>query len=35
VLRRGQTGYVRNYAGVVGVGVVALLLWFVLGRGIV
>jgi NADH-quinone oxidoreductase subunit L len=35
VLRRGQTGYVRIYAGVVGVGVVALLLWFVLGRGIV
>jgi NADH-quinone oxidoreductase subunit L len=35
VLRKGQTGYVRNYASMVGVGVVALLLWFVLGRGIV
>jgi NADH-quinone oxidoreductase subunit L len=34
VLRKGQTGYVRNYASLVGVGVVALLLWFVLGRGI-
>jgi NADH-quinone oxidoreductase subunit L len=33
-LRRGQTGYVRNYAGVIGVGVVLLLGWFVLVRGI-
>jgi NADH-quinone oxidoreductase subunit L len=35
VLRKGQSGYIRNYAGVVGVGVVALLLWFVIGRGII
>jgi NADH-quinone oxidoreductase subunit L len=34
VMRKGQSGYVRNYAGVLGIGVVALLLWFVLGRGI-
>jgi NADH-quinone oxidoreductase subunit L len=32
--RKGQTGYVRNYAAVIGIGVVALLVWFVLGRGI-
>jgi NADH-quinone oxidoreductase subunit L len=34
-LRKGQSGYVRNYAGALGIGVVALLLWFVLGRGII
>jgi NADH-quinone oxidoreductase subunit L len=33
-LRKGQTGNVRNYAGIVGVGVVALLVWFVVGRGV-
>jgi NADH-quinone oxidoreductase subunit L len=34
VLRRSQTGYVRNYAGIIGVGVVLLLGWFVVARGI-
>jgi len=34
LLRRGQTGNVRNYAGIVGVGVVLLLAWFVIGRGV-
>jgi NADH-quinone oxidoreductase subunit L len=34
VLRRGQTGFVRTYAGIIGVGVVALLAWFVVVRGI-
>ena len=34
VVRRGQTGNVRNYAGIVGVGVVLLLAWFVLARGV-
>jgi NADH-quinone oxidoreductase subunit L len=34
VVRRGQTGNVRNYAGIVGVGVVLLLAWFVIVRGI-
>ncbi len=34
VVRRGQTGNVRNYAGIVGVGVVLLLAWFVIGRGV-
>jgi NADH-quinone oxidoreductase subunit L len=33
-LRTAQTGNVRNYAGVVGVGVVLLLAWFVVGRGV-
>lgn len=33
-VRRGQTGNVRNYAGIVGVGVVLLLAWFVVGRGV-
>jgi NADH-quinone oxidoreductase subunit L len=32
--RRSQTGYVRQYAGVIGVGVVLLLAWFVLFRGV-
>jgi NADH-quinone oxidoreductase subunit L len=32
--RRVQTGNVRNYAGILGVGVVLLLLWFVIGRGV-
>jgi len=34
VARRGQTGNVRNYAGIVGVGAVLLLAWFVVGRGV-
>ena len=34
VVRKGQTGNVRNYAGIVGIGVVLLLAWFVLARGI-
>ena len=33
-IRKGQTGNVRNYAGVVGIGVVLLLAWFVIGRGV-
>jgi NADH-quinone oxidoreductase subunit L len=33
-IRKLQTGNVRNYAGIVGVGVVLLLAWFVLGRGV-
>jgi NADH-quinone oxidoreductase subunit L len=33
VVRRAQTGNVRNYAGIVGVGVVLLLAWFVVVRG--
>ena len=32
--RKAQTGNVRNYAGIVGVGVVLLLAWFVVGRGV-
>ena len=30
---KAQNGNVRNYAGIVGVGVVLLLVWFVVGRG--
>jgi NADH-quinone oxidoreductase subunit L len=33
-IRKAQTGNVRNYAGIVGIGVVLLLLWFVIGRGV-
>jgi NADH-quinone oxidoreductase subunit L len=33
-VRKGQTGYVRQYAGVIGIGVVLLLGWFVVVRGI-
>jgi NADH-quinone oxidoreductase subunit L len=33
-IRKGQTGNVRNYAGIVGAGVVLLLLWFVVARGV-
>jgi len=33
-IRKAQTGNVRNYAGIVGVGVVLLLAWFVIGRGV-
>jgi NADH-quinone oxidoreductase subunit L len=32
-IRKGQTGYVRQYAGVIGIGVVLLLGWFVVIRG--
>jgi NADH-quinone oxidoreductase subunit L len=34
VLRKGQTGNIRNYAEVLGVGVVLVLAWFVIGRGV-
>ena len=30
-LRKGQSGYVRAYAGFIGLGVVVLLAWFVVG----
>jgi NADH-quinone oxidoreductase subunit L len=33
-LRKGQSGYVRGYAAIIGIGVVGLLAWFVLVRGI-
>ena len=33
-LRKGQTGNMRNYAGIVGIGVVVLLGWFVIARGL-
>jgi NADH-quinone oxidoreductase subunit L len=33
-LRKGQTGFIRNYAGILGVGVVLLLAWFVIVRGV-
>ena len=33
-VRRAQTGNVRNYAGILGVGIVLLLAWFVIGRGV-
>ncbi|MEL6891630.1 MAG: hypothetical protein AAFP84_08545 [Actinomycetota bacterium] len=32
--RHAQTGFVRQYAGVIGVGVILLLVWFVVIRGI-
>jgi NADH-quinone oxidoreductase subunit L len=32
--RKSQTGYVRTYAGFIGLGVVGLLIWFVVVRGI-
>ena len=32
-LRKGQTGFVRGYAAIIGVGVVVVLGWFVLVRG--
>ena len=32
--RKAQTGYVRQYAAIIGVGVVLLLSWFVVIRGI-
>jgi NADH-quinone oxidoreductase subunit L len=33
-VRRVQTGNMRNYAGIVGIGVVLMLLWFVVVRGV-
>jgi len=33
-VRRLQTGNVRNYAGIVGAGVVLVLVWFVIVRGV-
>ena len=33
-VRKGQTGFIRGYAAIVGVGVVLMLAWFVLGRGV-
>ena len=33
-VRRVQTGNMRNYAGIVGVGVVLMLVWFVVLRGV-
>ncbi len=33
-VRKGQTGFVRQYAGVIGIGVVLLLVWFVVIRGL-
>jgi NADH-quinone oxidoreductase subunit L len=33
-LRKGQSGFVRGYAAIIGIGVVGLLAWFVLVRGI-
>jgi NADH-quinone oxidoreductase subunit L len=33
-IRKGQTGNIRNYAGILGIGAVVLLAWFVLARGV-
>ena len=33
-LREGQTGNMRNYAGIIGIGAVVLLGWFILVRGV-
>ena len=33
VIRKSETGNVRNYAAILGLGVVLLLVWFVVGRG--
>jgi NADH-quinone oxidoreductase subunit L len=33
-VRKGQTGFIRGYAAIVGLGVVLMLAWFVLGRGV-
>ncbi len=33
-IRKGQTGNMRNYAGILGIGAVILLGWFVLARGV-
>ena len=32
--RLTTTGNLRNYASIIGIGVVALLAWFVIGRGV-
>jgi len=32
-LRKGQSGFVRGYAAIIGIGVVGLLAWFVVVRG--
>jgi NADH-quinone oxidoreductase subunit L len=34
VFRKAQSGFVRMYAGIIGLGVAALLAWFVLWRGV-
>ena len=34
-VRRVQTGNVRNYAAIIGVGIVLVLAWFVIGRGVI
>jgi NADH-quinone oxidoreductase subunit L len=33
-IRKGQTGNIRNYAGILGIGAVLLLAWFVVARGV-
>jgi NADH-quinone oxidoreductase subunit L len=33
-LRKSQSGFVRGYAAIIGIGVVGLLAWFVVVRGI-
>ena len=33
-VRKGETGYVRQYGAVIGIGVVLLLGWFVIVQGI-
>ena len=33
-LRRGQTGFVRNYSAIVVAGVLGVLIWFVIIRGV-
>ncbi len=32
-VRKGQTGFVRGYAAILGIGAVGLLAWFVVVRG--
>jgi NADH-quinone oxidoreductase subunit L len=34
IARKAQSGFVRMYAGIIGVGVAALLAWFVIFRGV-
>ena len=33
-IRKGQTGFIRGYAAIIGIGVILMLLWFVLARGV-
>ena len=33
-VRKGETGYVRQYGAIIGIGVVLLLGWFVIVQGI-